>query len=52
MGIKDKAEGYYKKAEDEVDGWFARNKYTVLILTGVAIAMVVFGWSFIKSLFS
>jgi hypothetical protein len=41
MGIKDKAEGYYKKAEDEVDGFFVRNKYTVVILSAVAVALVV-----------
>ena len=28
----------YGIAEGEVDGWFAKNKYTVLILAGVAIA--------------
>ncbi len=52
MGIRDKAEGYYKKAEDEVDGFFVRNKLSVVILTAVAIALLVFGWSFIKSLFN
>jgi hypothetical protein len=30
----------YDKAEAEVDGFFVRNKYTVLILTGVATALV------------
>jgi len=31
----------YAKAESEVDGFFVRNKYTVLILSGVALALVV-----------
>ena len=52
MGIGDKAKKYYDKAEGEVDGFFVRNKLTVLILTAVAIALVVLGWSFLKSLFS
>jgi len=32
----------YDEAEEKVDGWFARNKYTVLIMAGVAVALVVF----------
>jgi hypothetical protein len=32
----------YNVAESEVDGFFVRNKYTVLILSAVAIALVVF----------
>lgn len=32
----------YDKAEEEVDGFFVRNKYTVLIMAGVAVALVVF----------
>ncbi|PTR17513.1 hypothetical protein C8R31_101677 [Nitrosospira sp. Nsp2] len=52
MGIGAKAKKYYDKAEGKVDGFFVRHKGTVLILTAVAIALVVFGWSFIKSLFS
>lgn len=30
----------YDKAEEEVDGWFARNKHTVAILSGVAVGIV------------
>lgn len=52
MGIEDKAKKIYNKAEGEVDGWFVRNKATVLILTGVAIALLAGRWAFIKSLFS
>jgi hypothetical protein len=36
------AEKVYNVAEAEVDGFFVRNKYTVLILSAVAIALVVF----------
>jgi hypothetical protein len=38
----DAAQKGYDKAEAEVDGFFVRNKYTVLILTGVALALVAF----------
>jgi hypothetical protein len=31
----------YNEAESKVDGFFVRNKYTVLILAGVAVALVV-----------
>jgi hypothetical protein len=31
----------YDKAEKEVDGFFVRNKYTVVILSGVAVALMV-----------
>ena len=30
----------YDKAEEEVDGFFVRNPYTVLILFGVAAALL------------
>ena len=30
----------YDKAESEVDGFFVRNPYTVLILFGVAVALL------------
>ncbi|SHL42907.1 hypothetical protein SAMN05216428_102378 [Nitrosospira sp. Nsp11] len=29
----------YDKAEEEVDGWFVRNKLSVAILTGVAVGI-------------
>lgn len=29
----------YDKAEEEVDGFFVRNKYTVAILAGVAVGV-------------
>ena len=32
----------YDKAESEVDGFFVRNKYTVVIMSAVAVALVVF----------
>ncbi len=32
----------YDKAEEEVDGFFVRNKYTALIMAAVAVALVVF----------
>jgi hypothetical protein len=49
MALDDKAkealkfvqEGY-DKAEEEVDGFFVRNKYTVVIMAAVAVALVVF----------
>lgn len=31
----------YDKAESEVDGFFVRNKWTVVILSGVAVGIVV-----------
>lgn len=31
----------YVKAESEVDGFFVRNKYTVVILSAVAAALIV-----------
>lgn len=47
MGIEDtvkedaaKVEAGYNVAEAKVDGFFASNKYTVLILTGVAVVLV------------
>jgi hypothetical protein len=36
------AEKAYNVAESKVDGFFVRNKYTVLILSTVAVALVVF----------
>ena len=33
----------YNKAESEVDGFFVRNRFTVVILSGVALALVVLG---------
>jgi hypothetical protein len=38
----DDAKKVYNVAESEVDGFFVRNKYTVLILSAVAVALVVF----------
>lgn len=35
------AQKYYDIAENEVDSWFSKNKYTVVILTAVAIVLVV-----------
>ena len=29
----------YSEAEGKVDGWFARNKHTVAILSGVAVGI-------------
>jgi len=31
----------YNKAEGEVDSFFSRNRYTVVILSGVAVGIVV-----------
>lgn len=33
----------YNKAESEVDSFFVRNRFTVVILSGVALALVVLG---------
>lgn len=48
MGIFEKAKeaadtvrADYNKAESEVDGFFVRNQFTVVILSGVALALVV-----------
>lgn len=48
MGIQDDvkakvqdAENLYNTANTEVVGFFARNKFTVVILTGVAVLLVV-----------
>lgn len=48
MGIEDEGKKLYDKAEGEVDGFFSRNKYTVVILTGVAAVIV---WLVISKLF-
>jgi hypothetical protein len=37
----DQVKDYYDTAEAKVDGFFAKNKYTVVILTGVAVTLVV-----------
>lgn len=41
----------YGIAETKVDSWFARNKYTVLILTMVALALVAGAYFSLKSTF-
>lgn len=41
--VVDVARDSYNKAESEVDNFFVRNRYTVLILSGAAGAMVALG---------
>lgn len=41
----------YGIAETKVDSWFARNKYTVVILTAVALALVAGAYFGLKSTF-
>lgn len=38
--VKDTVVNGYNTAETKVDSFFARNKYTVLILSGVALVIV------------
>lgn len=40
MNPIEKGKKVYGVAEGEVDNFFSRNPYTVLILTGVAVALV------------
>jgi len=39
--VVDSAQKGYDKAEKEVDGFFAKSKHTVLILSGVAVLLLV-----------
>lgn len=41
MDLKDQVKQAYNKAEAEVDGFFARNKFTVVILAVVAAALLI-----------
>ena len=41
----------YGVAEGKVDGWFASNKFTIVILTAVAIALVAGAYFGLKSTF-
>ena len=45
--VVDLAQEGYAEAEGKVDGWFARNKYTVVILSGVAFGIACLAIAFL-----